>query len=365
MGATEKFWSMFPWKKVVIWGFLLGVLYVLRNFFTVIFLSFIFSYISLTIVNRLDDLLPKRRWIVVAVFTFYVAILVIGSWTLFPQAYTEGQELYTQFIDQQTGMEKSLQKGKLPYLRGFLEALIGEEQVKSWAETGWYRFTSKQLAHMMAENATKLFEHGFELFKHIFTFALHFLIALIFSFLIVFDYQNLRDMITQLADSRLDEFYVEVAPGIRQFFSLLGRAFEAQAIIALLNTVLTTIGILVMQIPRPAFLAGVVFFCSFIPVFGVIMSSVPIALLALKTGGPILMFIAIGYILIIHGVEAYILNPQIYGVHLELHPLVVLMVLLVGEHFFGVWGLILGVPVFRYLWYQVILAEEPRFEMDL
>jgi len=49
----------------------------------------------------------------------------------------------------------------------------------------------------------------------------------------------------------------------------------------------------------------------------------------------------------IHFVEAYLLNPAIYAAHLQLHPLLVLSVLVMAEHSLGVWGLLLaGTPPF-------------------
>jgi predicted PurR-regulated permease PerM len=50
-------------------------------------------------------------------------------------------------------------------------------------------------------------------------------------------------------------------------------------------------------------------------------------------------------ILVIHAIEAYMLNPLIYGRHLRLHPVAVLLILIIAEHLVGVWGLLLGVPI--------------------
>lgn len=66
---------------------------------------------------------------------------------------------------------------------------------------------------------------------------------------------------------------------------------------------------------------------------------------------------AIIAILIIHFIETSILNPKIVGDMLHFHPVMVLAVLAIGEHFFGVWGLLLGVPVAVYIIRFVILNE--------
>jgi predicted PurR-regulated permease PerM len=113
---------------------------------------------------------------------------------------------------------------------------------------------------------------------------------------------------------------------------------------------LTALGVWVIGLDESiAFFSVIVFLCSFIPVAGVFISSVPICLLALQTSGFSLMLIVVALITLIHLVETYILNPKIYGHHLRMNPVVVLIILTVGGKLFHVWGLILGVPIFTYI----------------
>jgi predicted PurR-regulated permease PerM len=56
----------------------------------------------------------------------------------------------------------------------------------------------------------------------------------------------------------------------------------------------------------------------------------------------------------IHAFEAYLLNPLIYGKHLKLNPVLTLIILYVGYHAFGFWGLLLGVPLARYFIHDVL-----------
>jgi predicted PurR-regulated permease PerM len=87
---------------------------------------------------------------------------------------------------------------------------------------------------------------------------------------------------------------------------------------------------------------------------GVFISTTPIVLVALNTGGPPLSLAAIGMVVIIHAFEAYLLNPMIYGRHLRLNPVLTLIILYVGYHIFGLWGMLLGVPVARYFIHDVL-----------
>jgi predicted PurR-regulated permease PerM len=100
-------------------------------------------------------------------------------------------------------------------------------------------------------------------------------------------------------------------------------------------------------------LSVIVFVCSFVPVLGVLISTVPLVLVALNAGGPSLALAAIALVIVAHTVEAYLLNPMIYGKHLNLNPVLTLIILYVAYHAFGLWGMLLGVPVARYFIHDV------------
>jgi predicted PurR-regulated permease PerM len=72
-------------------------------------------------------------------------------------------------------------------------------------------------------------------------------------------------------------------------------------------------------------------------------------MIALTHSGFGMMLWAIALIAVIHAIEAYILNPRIYGAYLRINPVLVLAVLVIGNHLFGIWGMILGIPVLNYV----------------
>ncbi len=175
------------------------------------------------------------------------------------------------------------------------------------------------------------------------------LFALLFSFLITLDITRLEKEIQTLRQSRLHDFYEQTAQPVVRFAWVVGRALQAQALIACTNTLLTFIGLICLNLPSLAVLSMIVFVCSFVPVLGVFISTVPILLVALNAGGLATAALVIGLVVIIHAIEAYLLNPLIYGSHLKLNPVLVLIILFLGHHLFGIWGMLLGVPVAFYI----------------
>ena len=52
---------------------------------------------------------------------------------------------------------------------------------------------------------------------------------------------------------------------------------------------------------------------------------------------------------VVHALEAYVLNPKLMSSRTELPIFYTFVVLYVSEHLFGMWGLIVGIPVFTFL----------------
>ena len=185
-----------------------------------------------------------------------------------------------------------------------------------------------------------------------------FLLSLIFSFLIVLDFPRLVEGYYKLEQTRAGPFFQVARETFSPFGQVLAQALGAQTVIALVNTALTAIGLALLGVPSIEVLSVIVFLCSFIPVAGVFISSVPLAMVALGHNGFGNMLLLIGLVTLVHQIEAYILNPRIYGAHLRMNPIVVLVLLVVAHHLLGLWGLLLATPVAAYIFHHVLKFPE-------
>lgn len=183
--------------------------------------------------------------------------------------------------------------------------------------------------------------------------------ALLLTILISFDMAGLKRGALRLGESRLAGLYGKVVPSLVAVARLIGRSFAAQGVIAVFNTLLTLALMRLLGLGNELLLGALVFIASFIPVLGIILSGIPIALQALlqPDGSLILALYALLGIAAIHAIESMVLSPRIVGRFLHLHPVLVLAVLVIGEHLFGIWGLLLGVPVAVYAIHAGVLAE--------
>jgi predicted PurR-regulated permease PerM len=125
----------------------------------------------------------------------------------------------------------------------------------------------------------------------------------------------------------------------------LGGVVRGQLTIMMVNGLLTLVGLLVLRIPFAFALSALATILYVVPIFGTIISSVPIVLAAVGAGGLSKGLLALGYILAIHALEAYVLNPKIMGDASKIHPVLIVLALVIGERSFGLVGALLAVPV--------------------
>jgi len=379
-------------RRVVIWVILFLLLWLLRDFFTVVFLTFVLAIVAAPIADVGVRRLRLPHWAsVTVVYVIFLVVLISFVRFVVPSVAAE----LNRMIENLPATEATLIETKnsivrrYPTLRepinGYLRSALADERLAivelelmsertrlgitetdvamaadsaapptgSMAEY-YARQDQLLLNAMMAGQFQRVRQYAPAVTVMLYRATATTLLALLFSYLILIDLNRIKSGIARLRTSRVGDFYEEAAPPIARFGILLGRAIEAQAAIAVINTILTLIGLFILDIPLVAMLSVIVFVCSFVPVLGVFISTTPIVLVALNTGGPGLSLAAIGLVIVIHAIEAYVLNPLIYGRHLKLNPVLTLIILYVGYHAFGLWGMLLGVPVARYFIHYVL-----------
>jgi predicted PurR-regulated permease PerM len=124
----------------------------------------------------------------------------------------------------------------------------------------------------------------------------------------------------------------------------LSGVVRGQVLICLTNGALTFVGLWLLEVKLPLILATVATIFSLIPIFGSILSTVPIVALALVDGVP-KAFFALLWIIGIHLLEGNVLNPKIMGDSAKIHPVLVVFALMVGERTGGLVGALFAVPV--------------------
>ncbi len=330
-------------KKFVIWVAFFGLLFLVRKVFGLLFLTFILCYIFNNAILRLERRLGMNRhfW-TVFVYLLFAATVVSLFFLGMPSIVSEAKIFFTQLPDSVDSFHLYLER--LGQRQHQLAPII--EGVKE----------TVSIKNLLGISREAMLDFVVGFFNRIGHFATYFLLATLFSFLILFDFPHLRAGVLALRETRFQDAFDETADSVAKYALVVGYTFQAQVGIAVLNTVLTTLGLLILKIETIALLASIVFFAGLIPVWGTFISSVPILLLAFNDGGISLGVKAGCMIGLVHFVEAYILNPRVVSAIFKINPLLTLIILYLGHTLFGIWGVLLGVPTAVYVYRYIILT---------
>lgn len=131
---------------------------------------------------------------------------------------------------------------------------------------------------------------------------------------------------------------------IKDINKLLESYIVGQLLLSLIVGVVTFIALILLKVKFPIWLSILNGVFNIIPYFGPIFGAVPVIFIALLDSPGKALWITIA-ILIIQQIEGNILSPKITGNSTNMHPLVIIILLLIGETFGGFIGMIIVVPI--------------------
>lgn len=121
----------------------------------------------------------------------------------------------------------------------------------------------------------------------------------------------------------------------------------------------TFIFMILMKMPYAILISSLVCVTNFIPFFGPFIGAVP-SILILLLHNPVMAFTFTIFTLALQQIEGHFLTPLIISDTTGVSPFWVTVALLVGGGLFGVFGLILSVPIFSVIYYIIKTIVERR-----
>jgi predicted PurR-regulated permease PerM len=319
----NNIWQSSGFRRIVIFAGMIFVLYLLRDMLNLILLTFIFTFLMDQLVKLVSKWVPINRKLLVVIL--YAVIIGLLSWAIvnyLPMVIKEIKALIRQLSAFYTAKHENL-------FLTYIFNRIAKIQVQNYFEQG---FT------YIIRYFTDISRVGLQLF-----------LAILLSLFCLLEKPNLIKFTKKFKTSKVAPIYNEIEFFAEKFAGTFGKVIEAQLIIAIVNCTLTTISLWILGFPQLGGLSIMIFLLGLIPVAGVILSLIPLTIIAYSIGGFIkVLYIGIA-ILIIHAIEAYILNPNLMSSKTNLPVFYTFVILIFSEHFFGVWGLIVGIPIAVFL----------------
>ncbi len=326
-------------KVIIIWTAFAGLMYIFRDLFGLLFITYIMCFITHGITQKLRrEAGLHRRLMIVVIYLLLTALVMAFIFFIIPRFLAEAKNFTEQ----------------LPRTLGAIEAWLdaqvaGDTSLEPLAA----RFKQMLTPDQMIMRGWAMGKSSLEAGLHYISW---FFLGLLFSFLIMLDLPRLTRGVRNLRFTQAASVYEETVDSVILFAKVVGENFRAQIMISAVNTLLTAIGLKILGVPGAVLLCTLVFICGLIPVLGMIISSVPVVLMAVNSGGVSLGLWSALMIAIIHLLEAYVLNPRIVSAVMRLNPVVTIIILYIAHSLIGMWGMLLGVPISVYIYRQLIIG---------
>lgn len=328
MNFLTEFFSKDSTKRILLFLGIIIFFYIFPSIFHLSLLTFLFGYIM----NSIQTLILKRFKNVTHIKENIVTIILYS--VLFASIVFIIVKYIPQLANQTTSLlgrlsEFQFSQNSHSAIQKYIVSMLGQIDIKSYIKSGFN--VSIQLASDIGRWSINIF------------------IALMLSLFFMLEKRVVIKFVKKFKYSRISGMYEYLSFFGKNFLNSFGKVIQAQILIAFVNTILSIITLSILQFPQLVTLGFMIFVLSLIPVAGVIISLLPLCLIAFNIGGLAKVVSVLIMVAVIHCIESYILNPKLMSSKIKIPIFFTFVVLIISEHIIGMWGLLIGIPLFMFI----------------
>ena len=334
------------------------------DFLSVVMLPVILSGLLFYLLNPLVDLMEKykinRVLAISIIFVIIAVLLIIGLAVAIPnlqrQVVIFAQNVPSYLEDADRVIDDLVTKRLPDDFRPQLEQVLAQfsTQATAWASN----ISSKAVNWVSA----------------IISGTSQVIVALIIMpfmlFYLLRDGKGLRDYITQFLPNKLREPVGKVLSDVNQ---QLANYVRGQITVAVIVAIMFIIFFKIIGLRYAVALGVTAGVLNLVPYLGSFLAMLPALVLGL-IAGPVMLLKVIIVFIVEQTIEGRFVSPLILGSQLNIHPITILFVLLTSGSMFGIWGVLLGIPIYAsakvvisaiFDWYKEVSGlYEPVEETD-
>lgn len=345
MSAENSLWRKY-WRPVLILAVIVFIIWLVAASIAVLIpflVGILLAYLLMPAVLWLEKIMPvgdryktvKRATAIILVFIVFTALCVLFTVYIGAALVSASSVLIHRVPDYVTqGMD---QAGRwMTVLRTYLpDTFRGQfETAVSGLGPATGKFVQDFIAGSMAViPATMPTVVGF--------FTLPF-----FLFFVLFDYESFQKYFHEMLPQNIAR-HVEAILEI--IGNVMGRYIRSQILLGLIVGTLVFAGLWIIQVQNALAMGAVTAITQFIPVVGPVVSGLVILILTLAVQ-PDKVIWAVLVFIIAEGLLNVVFLNVIQGKYMQIHPAIVMVLLVVGGYIAGFWGMILGLPIFATIW---------------
>ncbi len=313
-----------------------------------LFIGMLTAWLFEPLIKKLEKKKVSRVLGTTIVYLSFVLVLVLLLWLVVPEFVEQLKEL----IGQVPGFLTKAQEFIAGFFNKFQNSTIDVESIKAQLITKVEEFANNLSSDSLTSvinSITKFVSEGFNV-----------LLGILIGFYLSLDFKKFSNSLSNLIPmkyrddtSKLLENVDEMARGY-----VSGTLFSS-----LLVAFLTFLGLVIAGVSSPLLFAIFCGITNIIPYFGPYIGGIPVVVVAFSIS-PMCGIITLVTIVLVQFVEGNIIHPLVVGKAVDIHPVVVVLSLLVFEHFFGIIGMILATPIVGAIKILIVFLNEKYHFMN-
>ncbi|MBV7275405.1 AI-2E family transporter [Clostridium sp. PL3] len=327
MNIIRSLWEKEMVRKVFTFILIILTVYFLRGIVDLFLLTFLFTYLIYNmqrfIINSLKSFI-KINELSMTIILYFIIFILLGYfiYRFIPIIISQSITIVNEF----SGMQS---KTNINRIEQYLFPIAGKVDIEGYIKN----------------EANSIFQFIANIGK----WGINILLSLILSLFFIIEQSKVKKFLKRFNNSRLSDISKCLGLFSVNFLNSFGKVVQVQVIIAVTNAILSMIALSIMGFPQLIALSFMIFIFSLIPIAGTIVSIFPLCIIAYSIGGIIKVLYVLLVIAILYLLESYVLNPQFMAAKTHIPVFVVFIVLIISEHFMGIWGLLLGIPLFMFI----------------
>jgi predicted PurR-regulated permease PerM len=310
------------------------VLFYLRNVIGILFMSIFLTMVISPFADKMQEKRNIPRWAsILIIYLSIIAIVAISFGTLIPTLAKEALLFSNKVPDMASGVISNLNPS------------IKEAIVNALSEIG-----SK-----LSSGTTSIFSGLGGILGGVGQAVIVFVI----SFYMSIEEKGIEKFVKSVTPKKHTEKILDL---LRKIQDKVGGWVRGELILILIIGALSYIGLIILGVNYALLLAIIAGLTELIPYMGPWLGAIPAIIIALTQSPGKAIMVGVLY-LIIQQLENALIVPKVMNKSVGMHPIVVIIVIIIGMNWFGIIGALMGVPVAAVI--QIIASEYLEFDQEV
>ena len=294
-------------------------------------MAIVIAYVIYPLVIKFERKGIKRSIAIIVIYAFIILSMVFFSIYIMPYVLDNAKELFNT-LPSITNNYKEL-----------FNSFISKIRTSKWPPE------IKNLIFSEINNATILLQQYFSntmkrslgVVASSIAILINTVLSMIIAYYFLKDIDGIKRSTLLIAPKRMRNELVNIG---RELNSIISHFIQGQLLTACIVGILETLGLYFINVKYPFVLGIIGGIANIIPYFGPFLGAIPAVAIALLDSPSKALFAVLVFI-IVQQIDNAFISPKIIEGKLGLHPITTIIAVLVGGEFFGIIGMLVGVPI--------------------